>query len=191
MITALLAAFAAAREKNPHARLVLVGDGPERADVQALCPDAILTGTQRGEALATHYASGDIFLFPSLTETFGNVTLEALASGLAVVAFDYAAAGETIFHGDNGLLARKGDTTAFSAQAAAAVTGPVHTARIRCRARETALGLGWDQAVRQLEIRLEIAAGMPVAPQEKMTQAQLPAATQQNPVFSPSLTSDQ
>ncbi len=47
---------------------------------------------QRGEALARHYASGDIFLFPSITETFGNVILEAMASGLAIVAFDYAAA---------------------------------------------------------------------------------------------------
>lgn len=161
---ALLVAYAAARVNHARARLVLVGDGPARADVLAQCPEAIFTGTKRGEDLAAHYASGDIFLFPSLTETFGNVTLEALASGLAVVAFDYAAAGETIVHNENGLLARKADTAAFAEQAAMAVAYPINTALIRCRARETALELGWEQAVRQLELRLEIAAGHDSSP---------------------------
>ena len=86
------------------ARLVLVGDGPCAAELQARCPDAIFAGMRSGEDLATHYASGDVFLFPSLTETFGNVTLEAMASGLAVVAFDYAAAAEVVRHGASGLL---------------------------------------------------------------------------------------
>ena len=68
---------------------------------------------QRGEALARHFASGDLFLFPSRSETFGNVTLEALASGLPVLAFDYAAAAEVVRHGDSGLLAPVGDTQAY------------------------------------------------------------------------------
>jgi glycosyltransferase involved in cell wall biosynthesis len=68
--------------------------------------------------LATHYASADLFLFPSLTETFGNVTLEALASGLAVAAFDYAAARAHVEPGRSGLLAPYGDTQAFIAAAA-------------------------------------------------------------------------
>ncbi len=71
-------------------------------------PEAIFCGTQRGEALASHYASGDVFLFPSLTETFGNVVLEALASGLGVVAYDQAAAAQHIRHGYNGVLAMPG-----------------------------------------------------------------------------------
>ena len=156
----VLAAYAAARAQSPRARLVLVGDGPARAEVQARCPDAILTGTRRGEDLATHYASADVFLFPSLTETYGNVTLEALASGLAVVAFDYAAAAETIRHEYNGLLAPKGDARAFSALAAAAVSDILRTRLMGQRARERALKLSWDVAVRHLEIMLDAAAGI-------------------------------
>jgi glycosyltransferase involved in cell wall biosynthesis len=76
-------------------------------------PEAIFCGLQRGEELARHYASGDLFLFPSLSETFGNVVLEALASGLAVVAFDQAAAAQHIRHGYNGALATPGDEADF------------------------------------------------------------------------------
>jgi glycosyltransferase involved in cell wall biosynthesis len=57
------------------------------------------------EHLATQYASADIFLFPSITETYGNVTVEAMASGLAVIAYDCAAAKQHIRHNINGLLA--------------------------------------------------------------------------------------
>ena len=57
---------------------------------------------QRGDALARHFASGDLFLFPSRSETFGNVTLESMASGLATVAFDYGAAREYLRNGENG-----------------------------------------------------------------------------------------
>ena len=89
-------AYRAMAEVRPGTRLVLVGDGPERARLQAALPEAVFTGMLRGDALAAHYASADVFLFPSLTETFGNVTLEAMASGLAVVAYDDAAAAQHI-----------------------------------------------------------------------------------------------
>ncbi len=87
-------AFRAIQVERPDARFVWVGDGPSRAPLQAQNPDFIFCGMQRGEALAAHYASGDLFLFPSITETFGNVTLEAMASGVPAVAFDYGAARE-------------------------------------------------------------------------------------------------
>jgi glycosyltransferase involved in cell wall biosynthesis len=73
---------------------VWIGDGPARATLAAENPDFIFAGIQRGAELARHFASADLFIFPSLTETFGNVTLEALASGLPTVAFDYGAARE-------------------------------------------------------------------------------------------------
>ena len=101
----LLAAFEQMRRREPRARLVLVGTGPGEAGLRARCPDAVFAGMRSGTDLATHYASGDIFLFPSITETYGNVTPEAMASGLAVVAYDYAAAAAHIVHGASGLLA--------------------------------------------------------------------------------------
>jgi glycosyltransferase involved in cell wall biosynthesis len=161
-LAALLSAYAAARAQEPRSRLVLVGDGPARTEFQARCPDAIFAGTRRGEDLATHYASADVFLFPSLTETYGNVTLEALASGLAVVAFDYAAAAETVRHGDNGLLAPMGDAGAFTALAASAVSDIARARAMGFNARESALKLGWDLVVRELETLLEVAAGVAV-----------------------------
>ena len=78
----------------------------------------------RGEQLAAHYASADIFLFPSHTETFGNVTLEAMASGLAVVAYDYAAAKMHITHNKTGVLVPYGDAQAFIQAAATIARAP-------------------------------------------------------------------
>jgi len=102
---ALVAAFEAMRARAPQARLVLVGDGPAANWLRARCPDAVFAGMRGGDDLAAHYASGDVFLFPSLTETYGNVTLEAMASGLAIVAYDYAAAAEHLVHETSALLA--------------------------------------------------------------------------------------
>ena len=77
-----VARFDAVCARRPDARMVVVGDGPLRRSLQASHPHVHFVGMQRGSALAAHYASADVFLFPSLSETFGNVTLEALATGL-------------------------------------------------------------------------------------------------------------
>lgn len=150
-LATVVAAYESLQQTTPDSRLVVVGDGPERKALQARCPDAVFAGTQLGEALATHYASSDVFLFPSTTETFGNVTTEAMASGLAVLAYDYAAAAEYIRSGDNGLLAAFNHTADFVAQAAllAANTEQVHA--LGAQARQTALGLGWERIVEQVE----------------------------------------
>lgn len=66
---------------------VVVGDGPQRAALEADYPDVIFVGAKQGEDLAAHYASGDVFVFPSRTDTFGLVMLEAMASGLPVAAY--------------------------------------------------------------------------------------------------------
>ncbi len=115
----VVAAFQAIRHIQPAARLVLVGDGPLAARLRTRYPDFVYCGMRQGVDLATHYASADLFLFPSLTETFGNVVLEAMASGLAVAAFDYAAAHAHIEPGGSGWLAPFGDAEAFIAHAAA------------------------------------------------------------------------
>jgi glycosyltransferase involved in cell wall biosynthesis len=155
----LLAAFAAARRRSPRARLVLVGDGPAREEVRARCPDAVFAGMRHGEDLAEHYASGDVFLFPSLTETYGNVTVEALASGLAVVAYGYAAAAAHIRHGQNGLLAEFGRGPDFAALAADLAADSARIRALRTEARTHALAHDWERVVQQLEAVLEGAAG--------------------------------
>ena len=95
-------AFRQLQRIKPKARFVWVGDGPLREKLARENPDFIFCGIQRGEALARHFASGDLFLFPSRSETFGNVTLEAMASGVATVAFDYGAARQYLRNGMTG-----------------------------------------------------------------------------------------
>ena len=97
-------AFRAIGRQRPDARFVWVGDGPARDALARENPDFIFCGVQRGAELARHFASGDLFLFPSLSETFGNVTLESMASGLATVAFDTGAAREHLQHQVHGAL---------------------------------------------------------------------------------------
>lgn len=112
----LLRCFESLKAERPGSKLVLVGDGPARAALGAQHPDVIFAGTLRGDALAAHFASADLFCFPSLSETFGNVTLEAMASGLATVAFDYGAAREHLRDGVHGASLPFGDETAFLAR---------------------------------------------------------------------------
>lgn len=142
-IETVLAGFDALQAQDPQARLVVVGDGPERPRLERLRPDIRFAGVQRGEALAAHYASADVFLFASLTETFGNVVPEAMASGLALLAYDHAAASQLVRHGDNGLLARAGDRETFCALTRRLAGDLTQARRLGLRARETALGMDW------------------------------------------------
>jgi len=150
-LSLVFSAFDAMHQVHPATRLVLVGDGPERAGWQAKRPDAIFCGTQVGETLAAHYASGDVFLFPSLTETWGNVTIEAMASGLAVVAYDCAAAEEIILHGENGLKVAPEDQAAFIAQAASLAPDVARQRRLGTAAAARAAQLSWDAIIDSFE----------------------------------------
>ena len=167
----VLRAYSAMRTTNPGARLVLVGDGPDRAALQARHPECIFAGARTGEDLVMHYASGDIFLFPSTTETYGNVTIEAMASGLAVIAYDYAAAALYIRHGTNGLIAGFDDAEEF-VRLAAGVAGDRQRARaLGSAARAVAEKLDWTWIVAGFENALlelstkraihELDAGLP------------------------------
>jgi glycosyltransferase involved in cell wall biosynthesis len=146
-----ISAYEAMRERLPAARLVFAGDGPLREALQRRCPQACFTGLLNHEQLAGCYASADALLFPSLTETFGNVTLEAMSSGLPVLAFDTAAAAEWVRHGHNGWLAPVNDVTAFVAQARALALAPELLAAARAPAREQVARLDWQQIAAQVE----------------------------------------
>ncbi len=146
-------AFEKVRSVQPAARMVFVGDGPRLEALKQECPEFHYAGARVGDDLARHYASGDLFLFPSMTETYGNVVLEAMASGLGVVAFDYAAPRVLIRSGGNGWLAPLGDEKTYLNQVglAAAVWNDV---TLRGAARQTASVLGWERVIEQFEHEL-------------------------------------
>lgn len=140
----VLAAFAAIRAVRPEARLLFVGNGPMAKTLAERHPEHLFAGLRRGADLAAHYASADLFLFPSLTETFGNVTAEALASGLGVVAYDCAAAADLIEDGLNGRLAPPGDAAAFMNTAATLAADRDGLARLRAQAAPSVAHLDWE-----------------------------------------------
>jgi glycosyltransferase involved in cell wall biosynthesis len=148
-------AFEAIQALRPDARLVFVGDGPARAPLQARYPQHVFAGMRSGEDLASHYASADFFIFPSLTETFGNVITEALASGLPVLAFNYAAAAELLSDGHNGLLVPYGDETAFVETARGLMQTPQLLPAMQARTRESVLKVDWQAVVQRLVMVLE------------------------------------
>ena len=134
-------AFRELQRVRPEARFVWVGDGPAREALQRENPDFVFTGVQRGEALGRHFASGDLFLFPSRSETFGNVTLEALASSVPVVAFDYGAAREFLRHGVHGTAVALHDDAGFVAAALRLAGDDALRARMRHACRDAVAGL--------------------------------------------------
>ena len=155
----VLRAAEAMRQVNPRLRLVLVGDGPDRTALQARYPAHVFAGMRTGDDLAANFASGDIFLFPSTTETYGNVTMEAMASGLAVVAYDYGAAAKHIRHGTSGLLARFDDAEEFTHLAAGLADDQGRVKHLGVNARSVTEKLDWSWIVREFEAALlELAA---------------------------------
>jgi len=140
----IVCAYTAMHAADSSVRLVLVGDGPERQALQAQNRHIIFAGMQTGDALAEHFASGDVFLFPSTTETFGNVTVEALASGLAVIAYDYAAAAEFIRDGENGLLAEFDNARVFINHAIRLACERERVRALGKAARATAEKIDWE-----------------------------------------------
>jgi glycosyltransferase involved in cell wall biosynthesis len=150
-LDAVLAAFDATRALRADTRLLFVGDGPLVGALRARCPQAIFAGHRAGDDLAAHYASADMFLFPSQTETFGNVTTEAMASGLPVVAYNSAAAGQLIRSGGNGLLAMGHDHAAFVRAALLLAGDGLLRQALGAAARQTACSIDWRSVVSRFE----------------------------------------
>jgi glycosyltransferase involved in cell wall biosynthesis len=142
-----ITAYRAMQQCNSARALVIVGDGPLYTTLKKAHPDLIFCGVQTGEPLARHYASADVFLFPSETETFGNVTLEALASGLGLVAYNYAAAQMHVTHGETGILVPYAESKAFIAAAVRLAGQPQSLHKIRRQARAYAVSIDWQRVV--------------------------------------------
>lgn len=161
----LFAAFDAMRAVNPRCRFIVVGDGPLRARWQRAQPGVVFTGfIPRGE-LARHYASADIYVHASLSETFGNVLTEAMASGLAVAGFDYAAAREFVRHGQNGLAVPCDEPGALINAAVMLAQDPLLRAQLRLAARQAVEAQSWERVIMGFEAELlEVAVGRPAAP---------------------------
>ncbi|MFB9869314.1 glycosyltransferase family 4 protein [Vreelandella sulfidaeris] len=148
-LTLLHESFQAMREVRPDIAQVIVGDGPARAQLEKSLPDAHFTGFVGQEALARHYASADLFIFPSLSETWGNVVAEAMASGLAVVAYHHAASAELITSGHNGITVPAGDSAAFQQAAVELCQHPADYSRLGRVARLRALEQSWKGIAEQ------------------------------------------
>lgn len=151
-------AFEEIKKRHPGARCVVVGDGPLSDSLAQKNPGVIFAGVRRGDDLAKHYASADVLLFPSETETFGNVLLEGMASGLSTVSFDYAAAALHVRPGANGRKAALGDEADFIALALAAVDD-VPGCELRCEAHQSVLTMGWDKVLDAFEERIKKLSG--------------------------------
>jgi glycosyltransferase involved in cell wall biosynthesis len=138
-------------EAGRTVKMIFAGDGPMRAITQVKCPDALFVGMCTHEQLAILYASADLLLFPSLTETFGNVTLEALASATPVLAFDCAAAGEFIKDKRNGWLVNSDEPQTYIKRALEITKEKSTLVDARAFTRDSVEHLGWDEIACQVE----------------------------------------
>ncbi len=142
-------------------RLVIVGEGPERVHLERRLPGAVFTGFLKDEDLAEAYASSDAFLFPSDTESFGNVTLEAMASGLPAVCADATGSRSLVDVGVTGFLAQPGDGRAFFNHVAALVEDRALRMRMSEAARARSLEFSWDETMAGLLTRYQALAATP------------------------------
>jgi glycosyltransferase involved in cell wall biosynthesis len=144
-VNLLMEAFPQIRERTPRrVALVMVGDGPARAELEARrIPGVHFAGYKHGEELAIHYASADLFVFPSDTETFGQVVTEAQASGLPAVVPDRGGVTDTVTPCLTGYRFEPGDATSLARAAARLVDDPTKRVQMGARARAAAEQLSW------------------------------------------------
>jgi len=150
----VLKTYEALQFMGDQIKLVMVGDGPLKEQFQQRYPEIIFPGMLSQTELAKYYASSDLFVFPSRTETFGNVTLEALASGIPVLAFDCAAAKDWVQTGINGWLVSENNQDGFAAQAVSILEQPLVLDQVTQSTRQRVIHLDWSQIAEQVEIVL-------------------------------------
>lgn len=131
--------------EHPKVRAMIVGSGPAKDEIQKQLPHAHFTGFAEGEDLARAYASSDIFLFPSHTETFGNVTLEAMASGLPCIVADAIGSKSLVEDGVNGFLAKKQDTDDFTKKLTLIVENEELRSKMGKTSRNMAMEYQWNK----------------------------------------------
>jgi len=136
-----------AREGVPH-QMAFVGDGPYLKELRAQLPKAAFTGALHREELAAAYASGDLFLFPSTTDTYGNVVVEAHASGLPTIVSDAGGPRDLVEEGKTGLITRALDATDFTAAIRRLLEDPPLRAAMGANAREAVRERDWSRAFR-------------------------------------------
>jgi glycosyltransferase involved in cell wall biosynthesis len=132
------------KKSYPSIRVMVVGDGPAKKELEHMLPNAHFTGFVTGDELSRAYASSDVFLFPSETETFGNVTLEAMASGLPCVVADATGSRSLVESGVNGYLAPPRDTMAFAECVAKITEDETIAGKMSKAARQKALAYSWE-----------------------------------------------
>ena len=132
-------------------KCLVVGDGPARKDLEKDMNEAIFTGKLFGEELSQAYASSDIFLFPSESETFGNVTLEAMASGLPCVVADATGSKSLVVSGESGFLARPRDSDQFFEYTRDLILDRKLREKMGRKAQEKSLEFSWDAILAQMK----------------------------------------
>lgn len=147
----VIEAFEAMRRDRPGLKLVLVGDGPMAEALRKRNVGYVIAGRLVNGELSAHYASADIFLFASTTETFGNVVLEAMASGLGIVGYRYAAARQHLEHERSALLAPLHDESAFIAHARRLAADVALARKLGSAARAAAEPISWEKIVDDFE----------------------------------------
>jgi glycosyltransferase involved in cell wall biosynthesis len=138
----------------PNARFIMVGDGPLKPRLEKEFPNAIFTGFVSRENLAQHYASADIYIHASLSETFGNVLTEAMASGLATLSFDYAATRKFVVNNKNGLCVALGDNEGFITASARLISEQSLRTRIGNEAHKSIKSQSWEIVIQHFEKQL-------------------------------------
>jgi UDP-2,3-diacylglucosamine pyrophosphatase LpxH/glycosyltransferase involved in cell wall biosynthesis len=142
------------RAVEPNLQAVIVGDGPLRKSLNLKYSGIHFVGVKEGEELAQCYASADILLFPSETETFGNVLLEGMASGLVTVSYAYAASNIYVKHGENALHVKVGDEEAF-VQSSLRALQHINEGDLTKHARASILQQSWEKVSAEFEKHLE------------------------------------